>query len=292
MYNLRYHVASLVAVFLALTVGLLLGTVVAERGTLDESSRVMVEDLQRQFKVLQAENAQLSTDLDRSAAFGKDAAPVLVAERLPGTTVAVIVNAGRGNGLSALVDVLEQAGAVPVVYTFETPGLDLSEAVPSGLPELIGGEFAAQGTGPASEAFIDAVAARLAAEWASTGVRPVTELLVSQGVLSVRGESGAAAADACVSMSAFGGEPDAFARAVLAAFDDTDRPGVAAEASTQVTGVAADALDAGLSAVDHVETPQGAVSLVYLLSGEGKGYFGFGAGAEAPYPEFTTLVSE
>jgi hypothetical protein len=292
MYNLRYHVASLVAVFLALTVGLLLGTVVAERGTLDEGSRAMVEDLQRQFKALQTENTQLSTDLDRAAGFSSDVAPALVAGRLQDMTVAVVVNAGRGNGLSALVDVLEQSGATPVVYTFETPGLGLNEALPNGLPALIGGEFATEGSGPASQAFIDAVAMRLAEEWSSAGSRPVTELLVSQGVLSVRGDAAATAADACVSMSAFDGEPDAFARAVIAAFDDAGLLAAAAEASTQETGVAADAADAGLSAVDHVETPQGAVSLVWLLSGEAEGYFGFGQGAKAPYPDVVTAARE
>jgi len=285
MYNLRYHLASLVAVFLALTVGLLLGTVVAERGTFDEGSRAMVEDLQRQFKVLQTENTRLSTDLDLAAAFGVDAAPALVAGRLQDMTVAVLVNAGRGNGLSALVDVLEQAGATPVVYTFEEPALGLGESVPEGLPALIGDEFSAEGSGPARQPFIDAVVARLTEEWSSAGRRPVTELLVSRGVLSVRGGAEAEAADACVSLSAFDGEPDTFALAILTVFDDADRLAVAVEASTQETGVAADAADEGLSAIDHVDTPQGAVSLVWLLAGVEDGYFGFGPGAKAPYPD-------
>lgn len=292
MYNLRYHVASLVAVFLALTVGLLLGTVVAERGTLDEGSRAMVEDLQRQFKALQTENTRLSKDLGRAAAFGADVAPALVAGRLQDLTVAVVVNAGRGNGLSALVDVLEHAGATPVVYTLEASALGLGEAVPEGLPVLMGGGFTTQGPGPASQAFIDAVAVRLAEEWSSAGSRPVTELFVRQGLLSVRGDTEAKAADRCVSMSAFDGEPDAFARAVMAAFDDAGRTAVAAEASTQATGVAADAADAGLSAVDHVDTPQGAVSLVWLLSGEEVGYFGFGQGAKASYPDVAAAATE
>lgn len=292
MYNLRYHLASLVAVFLALTVGLLLGTVVAERGTFDEGSTAIVQDLQRQFKELQTENTRLSTDLGRAAAFGTDAAPALVAGRLQDTTVAVFVNAGRGNGLSALVAILEEAGATPVVYTFEASGLGLADAVPEGLPALIGREFTTEGPGPASEAFIDAVAARLADEWSSAGRRPVTELLLNRGVLSVRGGTEAAPADACVSMSAFAGEADGFALAVATAFDDAGRHAVAAEASTQETGVAADGADAGLSAVDHVDTPQGAVSLVWLLSGATDGFFGFGQGTEAPYPDLAARATE
>ena len=292
MYNLRYHLASLVAVFLALTVGLLLGTVVAERGTFDESSRAMVEDLQRQFKTLQTENTRLSTELDRAAAFGADAAPALVAGRLQDRTVVVIVNAGRGNGLSALIDVLKQAGAAPVVYTLEAPALGLEEAVPEGLPALIGGDFTAEGPGPASQAFIDAVAARLAEEWSSAGRRPVTELFVTQGVLAVRGDAQATAADACVSMSAFSGEPDEFAREIIVAVDHAGGVAIAAEASTQATGVAADAADAGLSAVDHVDTPEGAVSLVWLLSGAAEGHFGFGQGTKAPYPDLAAAATE
>ena len=54
MYNLRYHIASLVAVFLALSVGLLLGTVVAERGMITDQTGALVADLQARFDEIQA----------------------------------------------------------------------------------------------------------------------------------------------------------------------------------------------------------------------------------------------
>ncbi|HZL05357.1 MAG TPA: copper transporter, partial [Coriobacteriia bacterium] len=262
MYNLRYHVASLVAVFLALTVGLVLGTVVAEHGSFDQQSAAIVQDLQRQFKQLQDENAGLSTDLDRAASFSADTAAALVEGRLEGTTVAVLVNAGRGSGVSALLTQLERAGASQVVYTFETAALGLAGSTPEGLPALIDGDFAAERVGPASDAFIQAVAARLAAEWSSAGSRPVTELLVGAGVLSVRGNGDGAAADACVSMSSFDDAPDAFALAIATAMSETGHVALGAESATPETGVAAEAAGIGLSAVDHIDTPQGAVSLI------------------------------
>jgi hypothetical protein len=49
MYNLRYHIVSLVAVFLALTVGLVLGTVVVERGVLTKQRAALVGDLTKQY---------------------------------------------------------------------------------------------------------------------------------------------------------------------------------------------------------------------------------------------------
>jgi hypothetical protein len=292
MYNLRYHVASLVAVFLALTVGLLLGTVVAERGTVGEQSAALVADLQQQFKGLQGENTNLTAELGRTSAFNSDVVPALLAGRLSDTTVAVVVNAGRGGGLASLLAALEQAGATPVVYTLEASALRLTESVPEGLPELIGGEFAQGPAGPASAAFVDAVAVRLAEEWTSAGSRPVTDLLARTGALSIRGDAGGAAADACVAMSAFGGAPDDFALRIAEAFDAAGRRALGAEASTQETGVAADAADRGLSAVDHVDTPQGAVSLVWLLSGAAEGSFGFGPAAESAYPDLTVGRAE
>ena len=64
MYNLRYHIASLVAVFLALSVGLVLGSIVVERGTLDEQREALVTSLQQEFTELNAENKLLKARVE------------------------------------------------------------------------------------------------------------------------------------------------------------------------------------------------------------------------------------
>jgi hypothetical protein len=60
---------------------------------------------------------------------------------------------------------------------------------------------------------------------------------------------------------------------------------VGAEAQSITTGVGDAVAAAGLSAVDDVDRPEGALSLVYVLAGRAEGRFGVKAGATALYPK-------
>lgn len=57
-----------------------------------------------------------------------------------------------------------------------------------------------------------------------------------------------------------------------------------AESAPVADGVAATCAAAGLSAVDHVDTPQGRFSLVWILAGRAAGYFGSGSGTAGYFP--------
>ncbi len=284
MYNLRYHVASLVAVFLALTVGLLLGTVVAEQGTLDTQSSTLIDDLQKQFAQIQKDNADLRAGLERDRAFAGDVVPVLTSGVLRGSDVLVLVNAGQSNGLNAAVTAIEQADGTPVVVTIESSDFGLGKRVPEGLPALLGDSFAAETAVPVSQAFKAALADALATELRQGGSRPVFDALVKSGGIASVSEKGVGAIDTCVYMASFGGKPDDLSAQVAAALAVHGAMVVGVEATNQSTGVAAKAVDLGFSAVDHVDTPQGAFSLVWLLAGRSSGYFGIGQGADAVYP--------
>ncbi|PKQ38865.1 MAG: hypothetical protein CVT59_01970 [Actinobacteria bacterium HGW-Actinobacteria-1] len=288
MYNLRYHVASLVAVFLALTVGLLLGTVVAERGTLEDQSSTLVSDLQKQFAQIQKDNADLRSGLERDRSFAEDMVPALTAGVLDGKNVVVLVNTGRSNGLSAAVDAIEIAGGTAVVLTQESAGMGLDETIPEGLPALLGDSFAGQSTAPASEAFKDAVAEAIATELRRAGNRPVLDLLIESDVISSDSTNDIAEVDGCVLMTSFGGQPDDLSAKIAGALGVHGAVVVGAEATSQVTGVAAESVDRGFSALDNVDTPQGAYSLVWLLTGRASGYFGVGPGTDAVYPAVVT----
>jgi len=285
MYNLRYHLASLVAVFLALTVGLVLGSVVAERGTLGDQSSTLVEDLQKQFDEIQKENADMRTGLERDRTFAADVVPALTSGALDGKTVVILVNSGRTSGLNATTSAIKQAGGASLVLTLESPDLGLETEIPDALPGLLGGPYATQTTSPTGQPFIDAVADAIAAELRAGGSRPVLDALVGSGALAVGDAETNDPADACVVMSTFDEEPDTFALAVARGFDTRGAITVGVETAALKTGVALSAVDEGFSAVDDVESPQGALSLVWLLSGRASGYFGIGSGAEALYPD-------
>ena len=109
MYNLRYHIASLVAVFLALAMGLLLGTIVVERGVLSDQQTTLVAGLQKDFSQIRAESAALKTANDALSAFAGEAAPKLVDGALTGRTVLVIAAPDSADTVASVTSAVKTA---------------------------------------------------------------------------------------------------------------------------------------------------------------------------------------
>ena len=284
MYNLRYHIASLVAVFLALAVGLVLGTVVAERGMLTDQSAALVEDLQRQFAEMNETNNELRQDVERDQAFAEDLVPVVVAGTIASQDVMIVVSTGRVDGLSAAQEAIEQGGGVHALASIREGGLGLDSSAPDGLETY----FSERGETMQSpgEELQRQVAGALVEEWASADERPLTELLVQEGLLGMESLSDTATVDAVVIMAGAeqGEGADPFGLALAEAMEDAGGRAVGAESLTAQDGVARAVADEGYSAVDHVGTAQGQFSLVWILAGRAEGYYGAGPGAEAYYP--------
>jgi hypothetical protein len=287
MYNLRYHIASLVAVFLALSVGLLLGTVVVERGALTNQGTQIVKDLQQEFDALRQDNADLRAGLERDRLFASDAVPVLVSGALEGKSVLVMTNTGRADGLSATVDAITQAGGVPVVLTVASASFGLDKLDPEALALALAASSGADTTATADTVAdtVTLVALALTREWATaTEARPVTDLLVSSTDFRVEGLSDTTQIGGMALLASWGGSADPAGMALADAFAAMELPVVAVEAANRVSGVVDDSTAAGYSAVDDVTSPQGAVSLVWVLSGRATGYYGVRDGAENAYP--------
>jgi len=109
MYNLRYHIASLVGVFLALALGLVLGGLVVGRGTLDRQQEGLVGGLRREFATLRTENADLTEQNEVLRAFATQMTDDWVTDRLVGRTVVVMGNSGREDGRRAAQDAIASA---------------------------------------------------------------------------------------------------------------------------------------------------------------------------------------
>jgi hypothetical protein len=278
MYNFRYHLVSLVAVFLALSIGLLLGTIVVERGVLDSQRDAIVGGLQEEFRVLADENAVLSQETVEREAYMTDTLPPLIAGRLDGATAVVMTNTGRADGLGAVTDAVTQAGGSTVTMTFNEEGLGLDT------PEVREALTAVMGEREDDE-FAESVVASLVAEWSAPATaRPVTDALVVSGATSMSEFPLDARADGAVVMVAWEDVPDALALDIAQALSETAAFTLGAESSTNPDGVAAAAAARGLSAVDDVSRIEGQYSLVFVLSGDASGSFGFSDSAQAPYP--------
>lgn len=111
MFDIRYHIISLVAVFLALTIGILLGSVIVDKGVLVKQQKALVESLEARQNDLQ-ENNRLITQENNSLKKFQDEALSVIDGKLKDKRIAVIVTTDVLEAdRSDLAKSLEQAGA-------------------------------------------------------------------------------------------------------------------------------------------------------------------------------------
>lgn len=112
MFDMRYHIVSLVAVFLALAVGVLLGTVIIDKGTLVEQQKALVRRLENRFNQLEKENRLLSKQLKTREEFEEAVLPLTVRDVLKDKKV-VMINTTQVDEilLKRVLETLRQAGA-------------------------------------------------------------------------------------------------------------------------------------------------------------------------------------
>ncbi|HEX2192730.1 MAG TPA: copper transporter [Acidimicrobiales bacterium] len=89
MINLRYHVVSLVAVFLALTVGIVMGSTVIDKVTVDALNR-RVDEVSRRVRNAEEENRRLGDQLTNVRDFADQARDHLSHAHLRGVPVLVV----------------------------------------------------------------------------------------------------------------------------------------------------------------------------------------------------------
>ncbi len=120
MISFRFHVISVVAVFLALAVGIVIGSTVIDQ-TIVGGLRDRVEDVRANLDDRQAANDRLSDEVDQLEAFVEDGGPLSVQGRLDDTAAVVITDRGIDSGpVDRTVDLLGQAGAgVRAVLTLD-----------------------------------------------------------------------------------------------------------------------------------------------------------------------------
>lgn len=110
-YSARYHAASLVAVFLALSIGILIG---AQFGgdALTNTRKDLEHSLVGNLQDARSHADELSADLNRSNEFGERVYPVLTRERLRGKRLAIVALGGLPSDLTGEVeDALGPTGA-------------------------------------------------------------------------------------------------------------------------------------------------------------------------------------
>jgi hypothetical protein len=127
MFDLRYHVTSLAAVFIALVIGILVGVALASHGLGQSERRSLEDDVRRAQSRAERAQAQVDALVESGAANGTfvdDTYNALMTDRLKGTSVAVLfvgsVNHAIQSDISTAID--DAGGRGPVrTYALQVP---------------------------------------------------------------------------------------------------------------------------------------------------------------------------
>lgn len=128
----RYHIASLVAVFIALGIGILVGSavlgnegIVERQKQLADRLEVQLEELREKNEAVQARANNLEIDNNIQKQFEKQVLPPLVAGKLAGKRLAIIETNSYGF-LDDIISTLTMSGATVQSVTTVIDGFDLT----------------------------------------------------------------------------------------------------------------------------------------------------------------------
>lgn len=266
MFDFRYHVASLAAVFFALVIGILVGVALASHGLGNTERKRLEEDLRRaenQTDVLRTQVATLMNEGASDRAFVEGTYRSVMANRLRGMKIAVLfIGSSEMGRRTAITQALSDAGAgtplrmrfvkVPIDPTaltrkLATKPLLANYAAPDQLKTLghdLGQEFVVGTDTPLWVALQN-----LIVEEKAGPARPP-----AAGVVIVR------------TAKAQTGPTALFLKGLYAGLGDVGVPVIGVERTSDPASAIKAFQRAGLSTVDDIDTRIGKLALVALLA--------------------------
>src|SRR5580765_1745653 len=276
MFDLRYHVASLAAVFVALVIGILVG--VAMSGKVDDAEKQALKSdvnrMEAQLNAASQSRAKVSREQTALREFVTNAYPKLIADRLHGTRVAVLFVGRVDTGVMQEIErAVSDAGGpaprrlralkVPIDPTNFDGRLDgdLAQYRTAGL-DALGREFAHELVNGGDTPAWDALTSQLVEQTAGSFRKPVDGVVVAR---TVKPQSGPTAT---------------FLSGVYAGLGDAAVPVVGVEPSDVSRSAVPTWSQNGMSTIDDIDAPAGRLALALLLAGHSAGNYGLKAGAD------------
>jgi hypothetical protein len=312
LISFRFHLVSIVAVFLALALGVLLGTTVVNQGVIDDLNG-RVDDAVTRSHQLRDQVAGLQADVRGWEAFGRTVEPLLVSNQLSGQPVVMVTLEGVDlSEVDGVRQALQDSGATVESVLFVTPRMALADAgSQTQLSAVLGDVSSATDPASMAEDAAQRLASRLAAGAPVATSRSDTSLppdllgqMVDGGFLAVRGGTGSLSdiggPNTAVVILSGGGQdppvsPDSFLEPLAASLAVAGRPVVATEtvdtAYPFVPLVRSDgAVNGQLVTVDNADTMVGRIAVVLglrdLLETPGHGgHYGVKPGATSLIPK-------
>ena len=266
MFDLRYHVASLAAVFLMLVVGILIGVGISGRGFVDDAERnrfnARIADLEEKVDAANATAEDFERRQETAENFVESAYPALAATRLDQKNIAVLVLGPVDPTVSAVEREVEEDadGRISRMRALELPlRLEAVEAALSKKPEL---------GGYVGEEQLGNLGRDLGRELAAGGETPLWDALESE-LVEVREGDLREPVDGVIVMRTGEpqmGETSRFLAGLYQGLGSAGVPVVGVE-PTRVEQSAIPVFQRyRLSTVDSVETPVGALAMLLVLA--------------------------
>jgi len=281
----RYHLLSLVAVFLALGLGVLVGISLSSNGTIQSGQSVLVNDIQHDIEDLRAENNDLSHDRATNLRYQDDSFPFIVGGRLQGKRIAVVASASAGDEIQRkLTSAIHAGGGQVVSSTVLNPRFDQAAMIAKIRTDMKSDPLFATVDDPS----LPAVVAREFAREIGRGGGGGKLIAAMQGIL-VDSQNGSydLPVDAVVVIDrADGNQAAAYAdleKNFLLDLKDLGTLTVGTETTDAPQSEIPLFQSVDISSVDNLDSRIGQVSLVYILSGE-KGAFGIKPTADLLIP--------
>jgi hypothetical protein len=280
VFDLRYHVASLAAVFVALIIGILVGVGLAGSGVTNKADLKIARDQRDSAEAhLEAARAQVKQLKKTQEAF-ESAYPAVMTDLLTGKRVAVLFVGSIDAGVNGAIDrTLTDAGAAAVRVVSLSVPVD-----PQSLDNTLSGK------GPQFVKYVgddklEGLGSALGTEFAAGGQTPLWKLLGKQ-LIGERSGNIRQPVDGVVvarTVKPQQGDTARFLRGFYAGLSSSV-PAVGVEKSATDPSAMPVYQDRGLSGVDDVDLTAGRVALALLLAGAPSGTYGIGPDADTVLP--------
>jgi hypothetical protein len=273
VFDFRYHALSLIAVFVALVLGLLLGVAIGDKGLVSSAENNIKESLRADVRAAQKQADGLRADIAQQDKFEQEVYPLLVRAQLPGRKIGVLFIGNASDDINNEVqDALENTGGdrVGAVAVREPLAVDDLAARARGTRY----EDLANGDDNLWEAF----GARMGVQLTNGGklLKRERRALFSavagslgpyDGVVVARNPPDGLKGDDLHRMNAF-------EQGLIRGLTASSVPVVGVEHSDNDPSQVAWYRDHGLSTVDNVDQTAGRAALVFVLAGTSDGAFG------------------
>jgi hypothetical protein len=275
MFDLRYHVASLAAVFLALIIGIVVGVGISGKGFVSDSERSLFNERIADLKSRLDSSTKRSADLTRSQraaqAFVEDAYPTLMSGRLSGTSIGLVFVGPVDRRVRSLVEqTLGDAGTEPPL---RVRALKLPIDVPT-LRRALKGRPALAAL--ATERRIGELGRRLGGEFASKADSPLWQALAAD-LVEERAGNDAVSLDGIVVARTVPPQTGATARFLTGFYKglaSADVPAIGVEVTRPGTSAVEAFAKNDLASVDDLDSQSGRLALALLLGGAVPGQYG------------------